>query len=127
VLDACRRFYTAGLGRMAGQSGSGPLAEHARILAASPALQARQREIFHRHEQSLAREIAGAAGVSGERLEPRVIAAAVLGIIRALQERGLVIIASGRPSPGPAALGEDLNRGFDLLATGLGDYGRRRA
>src|SRR6266566_2181609 len=81
VLDACRRFYTAGLGRMAGQSGSGPLAEHARILAASPALQA----------------------------------------------RGLVIIASGRPSPGPAALGEDLNRGFDLLATGLGDYGRRRA
>jgi len=127
VLDACRRFYTAGLGRMAGQSGSGPLAEHARILTASPALQARQREIFHRHEQSLAREIAGAAGVSGERLEPRVIAAAVLGIIRALQERGLVIIASGRPSPGPAALREDLNRGFDLLAIGLGDYGRRRA
>ena len=40
-------------------------------------------------------------------------------------------IASGAvaipPRPGPAALGEDLNRGFDLLATGLGDYGRRRA
>jgi AcrR family transcriptional regulator len=125
VLDACRRFYTAGLGRMAGQGGSGPLAEHARILSASPALQARQREIFHRHEQSLAREIAEAAGVSGDRLEPRVIAAAVLGIIRALQERGLVIIASGRPGPGPAALREDLNRGFDLLAAGLGDYGRR--
>ena len=125
VLDACRRFYTAGLGRMAGQSGSGPLAEHARILAASPALQARQREIFHRHEQSLAREIAEAAGVSGDRLEPRVIAAAVLSIIRALQERDLVLLASGRPSHGPAALREDLNRGFDLLATGLGDYGRR--
>jgi len=125
VLDACRRFYTAGLGRMAGQSGSGPLAEHARILAASPALQARQREIFHRHEQSLAREIAAAAGVPAGRLEPRVIAAAVLGIIRALQERDLVLLASGRPSHGPAALREDLNRGFDLLATGLGDYGRR--
>jgi len=127
VLDACRRFYTAGLGRMAEQSGSGSLAEHARILAASPALQARQREIFHRHEQSLVREIAEAAGVSGDRLEPRVIAAAVLSIIRALQERDLVLLASGRPSPGPAALREGLNRGFDLLATGLGDYGRRRA
>ncbi len=33
VLDACRRFYAGGLGRMAEQGGSGSLAEHARIPA----------------------------------------------------------------------------------------------
>src|SRR6266566_6261387 len=95
------------------------LAAHARILAASPALQARQREIFHRHEQALAREIAAAAGATADQLEPRVIAAAILGAIRALQERDLAQLASGHFHPSPATLRDDLNLAFDLLANGF--------
>lgn len=120
VLDACRRFYTQGLGHMPDQAASGPLAAHARVLAASPALQARQREIFHRHEQALACEIAAATGATPDQLEPRVTAAAILGAVRALQERDLAQLASGHPHPSPAALRDDLNLAFDLLANGLG-------
>ena len=124
VLGACHRFYAEGLGRMPDQGASGPLAAHARILAGSPALQARQREIFHRQEQSLAREIAAATGATPDQPEPRIIAAAVLGAMRALWERSLAQPASGRPHPSPAALRDDLDRAFDLLTNGLGDYGR---
>jgi AcrR family transcriptional regulator len=123
VLDACRRFYTQGLAQMPDQAASGPLAAHVRILAASPALQARQREIFHRHEQALAREIAAATGANPDQLEPRVTAAAILGAIRALQERGLAQLASGHFHPSPATLRDDLNAAFDLLANGLGSRG----
>jgi len=124
VLDACRRFYAGGLSRMAQQEASGPLAAHAKILAASPALQERQREIFHLQEQTLAREVAAVAGADGDKLEPRVIAAAVIGVVRALQERGLAQLARGREPASPAALRDDLERAFDLLANGLRDYGR---
>jgi len=123
VLGACRRFYTDGLDQMADQE-AGPLTAHARILAASPALQARQREIFHRQEQSLAREIAATTGATSDQLEPRIIAAAVLGAMRALWEQGLAQLASGRPHPSPATLRDDLDKAFGLLAGGLGDYGR---
>jgi len=125
VLDACRRFYTDSLGLLPDQGTPGPLTAHARILAASPALQARQREIFHRHEQALASEIAADTAASDDQLAPRVIAAAVLGIMRALTERGLAQLASGQPHAGPARLRSDLDRAFDLLAHGLGDYGHR--
>src|SRR5215470_5170593 len=124
VLDACRHFYAGGLSRMAQQEASGPLAAHAKILAASPALQERQREIFHLQEQTLAREVAAVAGADGDKLEPRVIAAAVIGVVRALQERGLAQLARGREPASPAALRDDLERAFDLLANGLRDYGR---
>ena len=124
VLDACRRFYAGGLSRMAQQEASGPLAAHAKILAASPALQERQREIFHLQEQTLAREVAVVAGADGDKLEPRVIAAAVIGVVRALQERGLAQLARGREPASPDALRDDLERAFDLLANGLRDYGR---
>jgi len=124
VLGACRRFYTDGLDQMADQEAAGPLTAHARILAASPALQARQREIFHRQEQSLAREIAATTGATSDQMEPRIIAAAVLGAMRALWEQGLAQLASGRPHPSPATLRDDLDKAFGLLAGGLGDYGR---
>ena len=123
VLGACRRFYIDGLDQMADQE-AGPLTAHARILAASPALQARQREIFHRQEQSLAHEIAATTGAAPDQLAPRIIAAAVLGAMRALWERGLAQLASGRPHPSPATLRDDLDKAFGLLAGGLGDYGR---
>jgi len=44
--------------------------------------------------------------------------------MRALWERGLAQLASGRPQSSAATLRDDLDKAFGLLAGGLGDYGR---
>ena len=80
--------------------------------------------VCSRQEQSLAREIAAATDATAGQLEPRTIAAAVLNVMRVLQERALAELSAGHPHPSPAALHDDLDRVFNLLATGLGHYGR---
>jgi len=75
-------------------------------------------------EGLLAHEIAATTGASPDQLAPRIIAATVLGTMRALWERGLAQLATGRPQSSPAMLRDDLDKAFGLLAGGLGDYGR---
>ena len=48
----------------------------------------------------------------------------MLNVMRVLQERALAELSARHPHPSPAALHDDLDRAFDLLATGLGRYGR---
>ena len=93
-------------------------------FSASATLQARQREIFHLHEQALAREIAATASATSDQLEPRVIAAAVLGTMRALWEREVTETADGRPHSSPKRSEATSTRASTCSPTGLSDYGR---
>lgn len=56
----------------------------ARVMTGSPALQARQRDIFERFTTTLASLIAEEKGMSPDDVEPWVIANALLGVHRAL-------------------------------------------
>jgi AcrR family transcriptional regulator len=56
----------------------------ARVLTSSPALQARQRDIFERFTDTLASYIAEEQGMAADDVEPWVLANALIGLHRAL-------------------------------------------
>lgn len=94
-----------------------------RIVADSPALQARERRTFDHYTQVLAELIAAEAGAGAHDVEPWVVANALLGVQRALlQHLRREVLAGVR--------GERLNRSIRshgeqalaLLETGLANY-----
>lgn len=80
-----------------------PLSEHlvglARMIAGSPALLAREQQVFARYTDSLARVIAADAGAEEGDIRPWVEANALIGIHRALVAftRGRVIAGAENP------------------------------
>jgi AcrR family transcriptional regulator len=99
-----------------------------RMIAASPALLAREQQIFARYTETLARLIAHETGARAGDLRPYVLANALIGVHRAL-------IASVREQlqSGPVdrrRLARQVRRRGDealaLLADGLGDYAAKR-
>jgi AcrR family transcriptional regulator len=95
-----------------------------RVIHASPALQAREREVVAQATASLAELLAEEARAAAEEVEPWVVANALMGAQRALVEhvrasvlagvRGRKLVSSAR-SQG--------RRAFARLERGLGDYG----
>lgn len=108
---------------------AGYLAEVARMIAASPALQSRQREILARYTASLAALIAEDTGAEPDDLRPAVVAHALIGA-----HQGLIDFIHRRLLSGPAetarlaeqvkTLGLDV---LDLLDRGLAGYGSENA
>ena len=99
-----------------------------RVITESPALLARERQVFDRYTDSLAALIAEETGSAPDAVAPRAVAGALLGIHRALIEyvrrhtlAGASIgdIASGLRSEAAAAV--------EQLRRGLGDYAVKRA
>ncbi|MFF0775157.1 TetR/AcrR family transcriptional regulator [Nonomuraea wenchangensis] len=96
------------------------------IVAASPALVARMRELQEQRETALTRALADELDAAPEDLSPRLVAAQILAATRLLGA-----YAAGRMGAGEdwAGIEPDLRtqaeRAFDLLESGLGDYGRR--
>jgi len=98
-----------------------------KMIAESPALLTRERQIFERYTRSLADLIAHELGADGDDLEPWVAANALMGVHRALvaYARGR-LLASGRD---PDVVADVLARGTRALAAlehGLGDYAVKR-
>jgi len=95
-------------------------------LQRSPALQARLRELFAQLEAGVAELLAEETGASPESVEPKVVAAALVGVIRAVTERFLAQAAAHQSDQDQQklldALTEDTNRALDLLERGLGGY-----
>jgi AcrR family transcriptional regulator len=95
-----------------------------RVITSSPALLAREREVFDRYTDSLAELIAKETRSRAGAIEPRVVASALIDVHRLLityvRERTLAGDAARDISRGLRA---QAKRAFALLEDGLADYG----
>jgi AcrR family transcriptional regulator len=98
-----------------------------RVITASPALLAREQQVFRRYTESLAALVAAETGAKAEDVEPWVAANALMGVHRALIE--FVRRRTLADKDDPARLARDLRaqaeQAFARLETGLGRYARR--
>jgi AcrR family transcriptional regulator len=98
-----------------------------RMIAASPALLAREQQIFARYTDTLAQLVAEETGARTGDLQPYVVANALIGIHRALISYVRERLKSGAPNRRRVAR-EVRERGeaaLALLANGFGDYGAK--
>jgi AcrR family transcriptional regulator len=97
-----------------------------RVITESPALLARERQVFSRYADTLAGLIAGEAGASAGDITPRAVANALLGVHRALIDHVRARALAGATA---AEIGPDVRaqaqRAFAQLERGLGDYAPR--
>ena len=94
-----------------------------RVIAASPALQAREQQVLAGHTASLAELLVAETGAPADDLRAYAAANALMGVHRALVDYVRRRISAG---DGHAGLAADVRRlgarAFALLADGLGDY-----
>jgi AcrR family transcriptional regulator len=94
-----------------------------RVIAASPALQAREQQALARYTDSLAELLAAETGAPADDVRARVAANALMGVQRTLIEYvRRRVLADDEPLRLTADLRRVGKRGFALLANGLGDY-----
>jgi AcrR family transcriptional regulator len=95
-----------------------------RVISESPALQAREREIFARYTNSLAELIASETGASADAIEPRLVASALIDAHRILidfvRERTL---AGEQAKTLRRQVRARAKKAFALLEEGLAGYG----
>jgi AcrR family transcriptional regulator len=95
----------------------------ARVITESPALLARERQVFDRYAEALTVLIADETGSAVSAVEPRAVANALLGVHRALidysRERTL---AGARASRIARELRAQAKQAFARLERGLGNY-----
>jgi AcrR family transcriptional regulator len=130
VLDAFREFLLARRGVFAMNAPGGDdeateqLRTVTRVITESPALLARERQVFARYADALAALIADETGSSRGDVAPRVVAYALLGTHRALidfvRERAL---AGARASQISREVRVQAKRAFAQLEHGLGNLG----
>jgi AcrR family transcriptional regulator len=102
------------------------LREITRVITESPALLARERQVFGSYTESLGALLAGETGADPGAVEPRVAAAGLLGIHRSLIDYVRRRTLEGAPA---RDIGKEVRaearRALDRLARGLGDYAVR--
>ena len=99
------------------------IATAARIVGASPSLQAREREIVDRTTQALAALLAEETGARATDVEPLAVAGALVGIQRSLRAYVWTSILAGKHGPRLAAdVRAQGRRAFARLDLGLADY-----
>ena len=100
------------------------LAGISRMIADSPALLARERQIFDAYTDSLARLIAKETGAPAQSIEPWVVANALIGIHRAGVDYARKRIIAGGRNPGLArSVRRQITQAVAALDQGLADYG----
>jgi AcrR family transcriptional regulator len=103
------------------------LGEITRVVSESPALLAREQQIFAGYTQSLADLLAGETGARPGDVEPWVAANALMGVHRALVDHSRRLIMDGVRNP---RLARDVRaqgrRALTALERGLGDYAIKR-
>ncbi len=124
VLDVFRRVMLENSGRLASEEVAEMIATAARLIAASPALRTREREIVARHTDELAALIADEAGAGRDDVEPWVVANALMGVQQALRFYVHASVLAGRRGPKLAAgVRAQARRAFTRLERGLDGYG----
>jgi AcrR family transcriptional regulator len=126
VLAAFRRYV---LDQSGGVAERAPAIEKAaRLVDASPALQARERALVVEYTAVLAELVAAETGAAADDIEPRVVAAALMAAQRELVAQTRANVAAGLR--GPALVRRVKAQGaraFDRLEAGLRDYGVKPA
>jgi AcrR family transcriptional regulator len=99
-----------------------------RVITESPALLARERQVFDRYAETLAAYIAEDTGAKPDDVTPRVVANAIVGLHRALidyvRDQAAAGASARRIRTGVRAEAE---RAIAQLERGLGDFGVRAA
>jgi AcrR family transcriptional regulator len=128
VLAAFRRFLLARSVRLADEERAEVITQASRIIGASPALQAREREVVAQYTDSLAQLIAEETGARLDDAEPVAVAHALMGVQRALQGYVRAEVLAGKRGPELAAdVKAQGRRAFARLEKGLAGYGVKRA
>ncbi len=132
IVNAVRDFLMGQGGVLAMRSPRGDeeateqLRTVTRVITDSPALLARERQVFARYAEALAALIAEDTGARPGAIEPQVAANLLLGAHRALIDYVRVRALAGAPASQVAReVRARAKRAFDLLESGLGDYGVR--
>jgi hypothetical protein len=100
----------------------------ARLVDASPALQARERALVAEYIGVLAELLAEETGTKAEDIEPRVVAAALMSAQRELVAQTRASVVAGLRGPALARRVKAQGaRAFDRLEAGLRDYGVKSA
>src|SRR3954470_11340890 len=123
LLDAFGRFVMRRRGLLAAEDPEAieRLAAITRMIVSSPALLAREREIFDRYTASLAELIASERGVDPGDVEPWVVANALMGVHRALVDYTRRRIVAGARNPGLSReVRAQARRALARLGAGLG-------
>lgn len=98
-----------------------------RLVTDSPALQARERQVFDRYAAALAALIAEETRSASGDVQPRAVANALLGVHRGLIDYSRARALAGAPA---SRVGRELRaqakQAFARLERGLGDYAVRR-
>jgi AcrR family transcriptional regulator len=124
VLDAFRRPVLEGLKRLAADETAATISAAGSLIAASPALEAHEREIVARYTRVLADQLAEEAGFKPGDVEAIAVASALMGVQRALVEYVRASILAGRRGSGLVAdARSQAVRGFKRLEKGLTLYG----
>jgi len=124
VLEAFRRPVLEGLKRLAAEETAEVIAAAGNLIAASPALEAHEREIVARHTRRLAEQLAEEAGANPGDVEAIGVASALMGVQRALVGYVRSSVLAGRRGPRLVAdARSQALRGFGRLEQGLADYG----
>jgi AcrR family transcriptional regulator len=124
ILDAFGRFVRAPRGMLAShdEETRERLAALSRMIASSPALLAREQQIFAGYTDSLAALIADETG--GRGVEPWVVANAMMGVHRSLVDYARGRIVSGAAlSRLPRDVRAEADRALARLRDGLAGYG----
>ncbi|HET6861009.1 MAG TPA: TetR family transcriptional regulator [Streptomyces sp.] len=122
ALAALRRAFTAAAIAAEPVAGfSGP--DFARMIADSPTLSARLRDLHDLREAALAEALAEATGASRDDIAPRTAAALLGAVHRTLFQRIQELTLAGQDnSQISATVTTEGDHAFDLLEPSLGDY-----
>jgi AcrR family transcriptional regulator len=126
AIRAFRRAVLSGAENLAERGRAGAIVKAGRVIAASPGLAAREREIVEAHTRRLGELLAAETGADPGDVEPFAAAAAMMAVHRSLVEFVRRRVNAGRRG---SALAEEFHvqatRAFGRLARGLGGYAPR--
>jgi len=128
ALKAFRRSLVGSVDGLASAQRQEAVVKAARLMSASPSLMMREREIVDRYTRRLAEVLAGETNSDPLDVETMGMAAAMMGVHRALVGYARAQVLAGRRGPELMAdMKGQLRRAFGRLERGLDGYAVRRA
>lgn len=127
-LDAFGRFITVPRGLLAARDPEQVeyLAAITRVITESPALLAREQQIYAKYTDALAKLLAAETGANPGDLEPWIVARTLIGLHQAAVDYSRREILTGTRNPTLARrVRRRIQEALDLLSSGLADYGTR--
>jgi AcrR family transcriptional regulator len=128
VIGAFGQFVTTPRGLLAASDPEQVeyLAAITRVITESPALLAREQQIYAKYTDALADLLTAETGATPDDLESWVVARALIGLHQAAVNYSRKEILAGTRNPTLARrVRRHIQRGVQLLANGLADYGMR--